>query len=46
MAGEGARLRGLGFDDLQHKPVQPAALIGAIVEATAGRAPVSAVAAA
>ncbi|MDZ4374500.1 MAG: ATP-binding protein [Phenylobacterium sp.] len=30
MAGEEARLRALGFDGLQHKPVNPAALIGAI----------------
>lgn len=32
MPGEEARLKGLGFDALQHKPVQPAALIAAIVE--------------
>lgn len=30
MPGEEARLRALGFDALQHKPVQPAALINAI----------------
>jgi len=33
MAGEEARLRGLGFDGLQHKPVQPATLIAAIARA-------------
>lgn len=32
MAGEDKRLVSLGFDALQHKPVQPAALIGAIVD--------------
>jgi signal transduction histidine kinase/ActR/RegA family two-component response regulator len=32
MMGEDKRLVGLGFDALQHKPVQPAALINAIVE--------------
>ena len=32
MAGEGSRLKALGFDGLQHKPVQPAALIGAIAD--------------
>lgn len=32
MPGEEARLKALGFDALQHKPVQPAALIGAIAE--------------
>jgi signal transduction histidine kinase len=37
MAGEDKRLRGLGFDALQHKPVQPAALIGAIVEVLKSR---------
>jgi signal transduction histidine kinase/ActR/RegA family two-component response regulator len=37
MAGEEARLRALGFDALQHKPVQPAALIGAIAEVLAAR---------
>jgi signal transduction histidine kinase/CheY-like chemotaxis protein len=31
LTGEEARLKALGFDSLQHKPVQPAALIGAIV---------------
>jgi two-component system, sensor histidine kinase len=34
MAGEHQRLQGLGFDALQHKPVQPASLIHAIVEVT------------
>ena len=38
MAGEEARLKALGFDGLQHKPVQPAALIGAIAEVLAVRA--------
>ena len=37
MAGEEARLKAMGFDALQHKPVQPAALIGAISLALAGR---------
>lgn len=37
MAGEAARLRALGFDGLQHKPVQPAALIGAIAEVLTAR---------
>jgi signal transduction histidine kinase/CheY-like chemotaxis protein len=37
MAGEEARLKGLGFDALQHKPVQPGALIAAIVEVLANR---------
>ena len=32
MPGEEARLKALGFDALQHKPVQPAALIAALVE--------------
>jgi CheY-like chemotaxis protein len=32
MAGEEARLKSLGFDALQHKPVQPGALIAAIAE--------------
>lgn len=32
MPGEGERLKALGFDALQHKPVQPAALINAIAE--------------
>lgn len=32
MPGEAARLKALGFDGLQHKPVQPAALIAAIAE--------------
>ena len=40
MAGEEARLKALGFNGLQAKPVQPAALIGAIAEVTAGREPV------
>jgi CheY-like chemotaxis protein len=33
MAGEEARLKSLGFDALQPKPVQPAALIAAIAQA-------------
>lgn len=33
MAGEEARLKSLGFDALEHKPVQPASLIGTIAEA-------------
>lgn len=37
MPGEEARLKALGFDALQHKPVQPAALIGAIAEVLAAR---------
>jgi signal transduction histidine kinase/ActR/RegA family two-component response regulator len=37
MAGEEARLRGLGFDGLQHKPVQPGALIAAIARAVEAR---------
>ncbi len=41
MAGEEARLMALGFNGLQAKPVQPAALIAAIFEVTAGREPVS-----
>lgn len=32
MAGEESRLRSLGFDALQHKPVQPGALLAAIAE--------------
>jgi signal transduction histidine kinase len=35
MPGEESRLKALGFDALQHKPVQPAALIGAIAEVLA-----------
>jgi signal transduction histidine kinase/ActR/RegA family two-component response regulator len=38
MAGEEARLKGLGFDGLQHKPVQPAALLAAIGEVLSIRA--------
>jgi signal transduction histidine kinase/AmiR/NasT family two-component response regulator len=38
MPGEVTRLRGLGFDALQHKPVQPAALIGAIGDVMTARA--------
>ena len=37
MAGEEARLKGLGFDALQHKPVQPGALIAAIADVLANR---------
>ena len=37
MSGEEARLRTLGFDALQHKPVQPAALITAIGDVLAAR---------
>ncbi len=37
MGGEEARLKSLGFDGLQHKPVQPAALILALAELMAGR---------
>jgi two-component system, sensor histidine kinase len=37
MPGEETRLKALGFDALQHKPVQPAALIAAIVEVLAAR---------
>ena len=40
MAGEEDRLKALGFNGLQAKPVHPAALIGAIAEVTAGREPV------
>ncbi len=39
MPGEEARLKALGFDALQHKPVQPAALIGAIAEVLNARPP-------
>jgi signal transduction histidine kinase/ActR/RegA family two-component response regulator len=39
MPGEEARLRSLGFDALQHKPVQPAALIAAISEVLDARSP-------
>jgi len=35
MPGEESRLKALGFDALQHKPVQPAALIAAIAEVLA-----------
>lgn len=38
MGGEESRLRSLGFDGLQHKPVQPAALILAVAELMAARA--------
>jgi len=37
MPGEEDRLKALGFDALQHKPVQPAALIAAIAEVVAAR---------
>jgi signal transduction histidine kinase/CheY-like chemotaxis protein len=37
LEGEETRLKALGFDGLQHKPVQPAALIGAIVGALENR---------
>ena len=37
MPGEEARLKALGFDALQHKPVQPAALIHAISEVLTAR---------
>jgi len=37
MPGEAERLKALGFDALQHKPVQPAALIGAIAQVLAER---------
>ena len=37
MPGEEARLKAMGFDALQHKPVQPAALITAIAEVLANR---------
>jgi signal transduction histidine kinase/ActR/RegA family two-component response regulator len=37
MPGEEARLKALGFDALQHKPVQPAALIAAIAQVLAAR---------
>ncbi len=39
MPGEEVRLLAMGFDALQHKPVQPAALINAIVEVLANRPP-------
>lgn len=39
MTGEEARLKALGFDALQHKPVQPGALITAIAEVLATQAP-------
>ncbi|WP_296599292.1 ATP-binding protein [Phenylobacterium sp.] len=38
MPGEEDRLKALGFDALQHKPVQPAALITAIAEVLTARA--------
>jgi CheY-like chemotaxis protein len=38
MAGEAARLKRLGFDALQPKPIQPAALLAAIVEVVGRRA--------
>jgi len=37
MPGEESRLKALGFDALQHKPVQPAALINAIGQVLAER---------
>jgi CheY-like chemotaxis protein len=37
MPGEESRLKALGFDALQHKPVQPAALIAAIAEVLAAK---------
>lgn len=37
MPGEAGRLKALGFDALQHKPVQPAALINAIAEVLEAR---------
>jgi two-component system, sensor histidine kinase len=37
MPGEEARLKTLGFDALQHKPVQPAALINAIGQVLAAK---------
>jgi CheY-like chemotaxis protein len=39
MAGEEARLKALGFDALQHKPVQPGALIAAIAGLLAAKPP-------
>ena len=39
MPGEESRLKALGFDALQHKPVQPAALIAAIAAMLAARPP-------
>ena len=39
MPGEENRLKALGFDALQHKPVQPAALIAAIAEVLGTRPP-------
>ena len=42
MPGEEARLKALGFDALQHKPVQPAALIAAIMEVLIAPRPVDA----
>jgi signal transduction histidine kinase/CheY-like chemotaxis protein len=39
MPGEETRLRALGFDALQHKPVQPAALINAIGQVLAAKPP-------
>ncbi|MBU1375438.1 MAG: response regulator [Alphaproteobacteria bacterium] len=39
MPGEESRLKALGFDALQHKPVQPAALINAISQLLAERPP-------
>jgi signal transduction histidine kinase/ActR/RegA family two-component response regulator len=39
MPGEEARLKALGFDALQHKPVQPTALINAISQVLAARPP-------
>ena len=37
MPGEESRLKALGFDALQHKPVQPAALIAAIMDVLENR---------
>jgi two-component system, sensor histidine kinase len=36
--GEAMRLRSLGFDDFQPKPIQPASLIGSILRVVAARA--------
>jgi len=41
MPGEETRLKAMGFDALQHKPVQPAALINAIGQMLAAKAPAS-----
>jgi CheY-like chemotaxis protein len=37
LTGEESRLKALGFNGLQHKPVQPAALIGAIMQVLESR---------